>query len=138
MSVMDLLQSLFDDENCLAYPVGGSVRNAILGIDSFDVDLAISCNASMLYEYCKTHFCLNTQKKCECDFHIIGDVSIVFFGNKISGAEEVQGIDGHNMSPNFYNYSLLEYSANSIAYDWIHLIFIDLTEQHLAYRDVQN
>ncbi len=117
--VIHLLRSLFDDENCLAYLKGGSVRDAILGIDSFDVDLASTCNASMLYDYCKTHFCLNTQKKCKCDFHDFGDVAVVFFGTKIAGAEEVQGIDGHNLYPRFYNYSHLEYSTNSIAHNKI-------------------
>ena len=38
--------------------------------------------------------------------NIFGDVIVVFFGNKIACAGEVQGIDGHNLYPSFYNNSL--------------------------------
>ena len=113
----------FQDNGCLSFLIGDSVRDQFLGEITTDIiDLESNCDCEKLYDTCSSKWGFF---KCAQ----IGQCNIVYIGN----VDEMHGdaflIDSANWNKTFFgNGTSLQYTTNSIAYfaDKLNVV-IDIT-----------
>lgn len=119
------LFTIFLNEGCWTFVFGGAVRDLIRGAEApADIDAETSCELSTLLSICKKHY--GNQCFLNNILHIGGSNSL----------ETSVDISNWNRTM-FRNRENLEYSTNSMAYDWSQHAIIDLSDRTAVF-DTQN